>query len=497
MLLHMTSDLDFRSFLDSHFNLLSIQSKKRFSSKKYKCALHKMKKLALDPIRDIVFPLYSQMGRPANDPAVYFRSFILMQHFDYTSIDRWVETAANDEVLMFLMGTSHVPSVSCHYDFISRVMHDHPSLDELSVAGLFKKKNKNFLKLKRNEKYVNYTENDVRQLRQRYRNGASADSGRMIFTIQSIFNALAVVPSIKMGLIDPDGTFCGDGSAQHISANENGHRVIDSDDPSALTTRYTATGADKGWDSDLGQWYYGFTEYNISQHNSHSGIDLPVFLTLEAASRHDALTSISATAQMLDMNKNIHPKYMCFDSASDSTEMCEFLLNDRNIIPVIDLNRRSKGMFTDNADSKRDYTINENGVPVCREGFEMTFDGYNPGRKRIKYRCPLKCSRKNGRHIESCPVGNCSKSPYGRVVYIPTKDNLRFFGPVPHGSDKFKSIYKDRTCTERINDRILNDYHLYKMGVRNMAKNAFFLIMAGINIHLDAWIRKDGSCQQA
>lgn len=40
-----------------------------------------------------------------------------------------------------------------------------------------------------------------------------------------------------------------------------------------------------------------------------------------------------------------------------------------------------------------------------------------------------------------------------------------------------------------MNTRILNDYNLQNMMIRDGAKHAFFAIFAGINIHLDAWIK--------
>jgi hypothetical protein len=47
------------------------------------------------------------------------------------------------------------------------------------------------------------------------------------------------------------------------------------------------------------------------------------------------------------------------------------------------------------------------------------------------------------------------------------------------------------TCTERINTRILNDYHLHQMMIRNDSKQMFFAIFACINIHLDAWAKDE------
>ena len=71
------------------------------------------------------------------------------------------------------------------------------------------------------------------------------------------------------------------------------------------------------------------------------------------------------------------------------------------------------------------------------------------------------------------------------------KDNPRYVGSVLRKSQKFKDIYKNRTSTERINNRVLNDYHLQDMRVRDYAKVAFFMHIVCINIHLDAWIKQD------
>lgn len=80
----------------------------------------------------------------------------------------------------------------------------------------------------------------------------------------------------------------------------------------------------------------------------------------------------------------------------------------------------------------------------------------------------------------------CSLPNYGRVIYVNDADDARYDGPLQYKSDKWKHIYKNHTSAERINNRDLNNYHLHLMYVRGFAKNAFFFIMAGINIHLDA-----------
>ena len=95
--------------------------------------------------------------------------------------------------------------------------------------------------------------------------------------------------------------------------------------------------------------------------------------------------------------------------------------------------------------------------------------------------------------IDSCPhSATCSSSSYGRTVYINDGDDAKNAGPLVYRSDKWKEIYKNRTSTERINNRVLNDYSLHKMKIRDKAKHAFFAVIAGINIHLDTWIK----CEQ-
>ena len=154
----------------------------------------------------------------------------------------------------------------------------------------------------------------------------------------------------------------------------------------------------------------------------------------------------------------------------------------QGIIPVIDRNQRSTGSKNPYAEFE---SINEKGIPVCMNGSEMVRDGYDKSKMATKCRCPLKMGR-----ICDCQVKDqCPKSSYGRVIKTYDKTNLKLFGPVPYQSEEWKRIYKNRTCTERINNRILNDYGLHKLGCRNGSKNFFFMIMAGINIHADVWCK--------
>ncbi len=56
----------------------------------------------------------------------------------------------------------------------------------------------------------------------------------------------------------------------------------------------------------------------------------------------------------------------------------------------------------------------------------------------------------------------------------------------PRGTDAYKKIYNQRTATERINNRILNDYGLHRMFIHTKKHYSFMTTMIGICLHLDA-----------
>jgi hypothetical protein len=109
------------------------------------------------------------------------------------------------------------------------------------------------------------------------------------------------------------------------------------------THRYTAPDADVGWDSHEGVFYLGYTLYNISWHSREHGIDLPLFVAQRAASQHDALTAMSATAHMLDVDPSLRPAHFCHDSAADAAHLYQYMRHV-GVVPVIDWNA-SSGLF--------------------------------------------------------------------------------------------------------------------------------------------------------
>lgn len=110
---------------------------------------------------------------------------------------------ANDSLLQYLIDSFNPPNSSSHYDFIIGLTGYDPHLSDLASQSLITKK-----------KFKNKpAKSETSSICDKYRNSAEFDRERMVFTMQSLFNAIAVIPSLDMGLIEPaNSTLSSDGS---------------------------------------------------------------------------------------------------------------------------------------------------------------------------------------------------------------------------------------------------------------------------------------------
>lgn len=104
------------------------------------------------------------------------------------------------------------------------------------------------------------------------------------------------------------------------------------------------------------------------------------FLSIASTSQHDAITSMTALAQLCAINNLVSFDHYCLDCASDNVathRLCYSL----GILPVFDINKRgsNKHLYLPYKD------ISKNGRPI-RDGFEKA-------RNRHKFRCPFTFKR--------------------------------------------------------------------------------------------------------
>lgn len=487
MLKHWTSHAEYLQFVSQALPLLSPAQMKRLQF--YKDSLEKLTSLDLDPIGELLAPYYSNTGRPALNQPELLRSFILMMDLGQLSITKWRELLQSDDFLSMLIGleTDQLPPVGSYYDFIDRLWLRNASLDRADSKRLYrfpknkKKKKKPGSNNKLPEKHPGIVSKCI----------DFACSGKDFpfhyeRLLQEVFSLAAIVPSLDLGIIsDSPLTIAGDGTCVYCHSNSLGRKVCDCNRRGLwhckCDRRYPAFDASNGWDSYLNAWFYGYTLYSISTYNKELHTDLPLHLRFLDARRNDSVSAVIALHEFRLLNPGLPVHSLCLDSANDNYATYQ-LCKDWEIIPFIDLNPNQGRPVS----IPGEFTIDQDGTPLCQGGHRMVNWGLSSASRGRKWRCPLKCGK-----IDICSYqSSCSPSDYGRVIYTKTDWDIRLYPPVPRGTAEYKETYKTRTCSERMNNRILNHYHLHEMKIRGKKRYSFFTMIIGINIHLDARMKK-------
>lgn len=483
---------EYRTIVNTYGRRLSRNNPKYFFNL-YDKERQKLLNLNLDPLLDFIPQFYSVGGRPAINQAQILRSLILfVLLFDKTpaktSLTAWVnDVLPNSISLTVLVGCTsavQLPPLGSYYDFMNRfwmASRTPYSRTSLLFAGKNGKKPDKVIgadgKLDDNDDGTVSTRDIVNDIK----NGLPA-SDNPEAALQEIFFFLAVLPSMRLGLVNSGNlTMSGDGTAVVSHASPFG-KHLSSCSPSCpyrhgCGRHYSDPDAGWGWDSDNNTWYFGHTLYMLCCRNDTLKVDLPLLLKFTEAKRHDSKNFLFAIDDFGRHCGGISPKNICLDSAHDNIPTYE-LLERWDINALIDINGRSKS--SENA--PEDITFDKDGHPLCPAGHKMCPWGNDPIKDAHKYRCPLKCGR-----IDSCPhAEKCSPGSYGRTVYIKNNGELRFHPRIPRDSEEYRKIYSERTACERVNNRVLNDYCLQYLKIRGRDHFSFWGMLIGICIHLDA-----------
>ena len=485
---------------DAEYRILLSHSKTRLSSdqrmrlRQYDSIMKKMESLRLDPALDIILPLYSLAGRPAKNQAQIIRSmvlftFLLGKTAASYSLTAWVRNVLpNDPLLSALVGCgspADLPPLGSYYDFMHRLWgasRDAYTRDALLPKGKNGKKPKKEIgedgKLKESESESPSTVTLKNKIV-----AGEALSQNPESRLQDFFYLVSILPSIESGLIQSAGlTVSGDGTAVAVHASPFGTKPKGDTDKAEVSRHYSDPEAEWGWDSHEKNWYFGRTLYMLCARNASYKAEVPLLLKFLSARRHDSICFFHAVDEMGRHVPGISPSNICLDSAHDNIATYE-LLKRWGINALIDINPRNKACNG----VPEDISIDKYGHPHCMEGHEMCSWGYDGQKEAQKYRCPLACGRVDAFKCKE----TCSPSKYGRTLYLKTNADLRYFPSIPRDSKQFKDIYAERTACERINNRVLNDYHLLSLKIRGDCHFSFWTMLIGICIHLDAR-EKDG-----
>lgn len=515
------SDAQYQCFLQEAKSHLDTSQREMLDTT-YAEFSEKLSSLNLDDTIKYLSQFYSDIGRPARNQSQLIRSFVLHylmaeKELASLSLTKWVDRLQHDPVLATMIGCTcdSLPPFGSYFDFMDRCWFDKRKRAYARNAVLLSNHNsRKFRKSTKRKGKKAKTDSEEGDGEKPLRKGDKAAdpskvkvadlinrlSGGVRLTpnfeapLQEIFYYAAVLPSIQAGIIPEDGLIVsGDGTCIHTHASPFGKDCDagmakpnvtvtnpDTGQSTELTWKhYSDPDAAIGWDSDLAANYFGYTLYTLSVHSSEYGVDLPVLLRVTSAKRHDSVNLTFALDEMQAHEPDIHPAYMCLDSAHDNGPTYQYL-SSIGTVPMIDINKRA----TDKPRINDNITVNDEGTPVCQAGKEMYWCGYDKTHYANKWRCPF-CAQ--GKEPEcSC---KCSESKYGRTIYTKTKQDPRYFPRIPRESEEFKKIYNNRTACERVNDRILNDYKLGDMYIHYREHISFAIMIIGICLHLDAWYK--------
>lgn len=481
---------EYRTIVDTYGRRLS-RNNPRYSFVLYDKERQKLLDLNLDAVLDYITGSYSDGGRPVKNQAQILRSLILFVLLfnktpAKTSLTLWVtEVLPNSISLTVLIGctcTRDLPPLGSYYDFMNRFWRASRSAysrHSLLPEGRNGRKPDKTLgadgKLEDDDSNVT-----CRDIVSDIMDGCPA-SDNPEAALQTIFTMLAVIPSVRLGLVDAGNlTLSGDGTAVVSHSSPYGRHLSScrKDCPyrDGCPRHYSDPDAAWGWDSDNKTWFFGHTLYMLCTRNSLLKTELPLLMKFTDASRHDSKNFLYAIDDFGRHCSGLAPKNICLDSAHDNIPTYE-LLEHWDINALIDINGRAKS----SPNAPADITFDKTGSPLCPAGQKMCPWGSDPIKDAHKYRCPLKCGR-----MDYCPhEQKCSPGSYGRTIYIKNHSDLRFHPRIPRDSEEYKTIYSERTACERLNNRFLNDYCLQHLKIRGKNHFSFWTMLIGICIHLD------------
>lgn len=506
----MFNSFSWQSHDEYHINFKNCMAK--FSSdmrlllwNSYSRERYKLMSLNLDPVGEYLSQFYSATGRPAQHQAQILRSIILFAFlFNRTdarlSLTVWVrDVLPFNPVLTALAGcrcSGDLPPLGSYYDFMNRLWNS--PRDNYSRTCLLPE-NKNGKKPKKvigpDGKLIE-PEPDTyatKDMVERIFHGEPLSDGKQDI-LQTVFCLAAVLPSINNGLIPSKGlTLSGDGTAVKVHSSPFGRNpeCLKSLPEGTCTDNlrhYSDPDASWGWDSHEKHWYFGRTLYMLVCRNPQLALEVPLLLNFTSAKRHDSINFLFAIDAFGRQGTGLSPKNLCLDSAHDNIPTYK-LLDHWDINALIDINKRG-GSANGLPD---DISLDKDAHPLCRAGLRMCSWGYDKNKDAQKFRCPLACNR-----VKECSCSSeCQKSSYGRTVYIKNGSDLRIHPRIPRDSEQYKTIYSERSACERMNDRVLNNYHLQDLKIRSDDHFSFWTMIIGICIHLDAWYKMSSMAKQA
>jgi hypothetical protein len=217
-------------------------------------------------------------------------------------------------------------------------------------------------------------------------------------------------------------------------------------------------------DSDA-RWGAKNKDYFFFGYKVHLMVDtksqLPLEVIVTSGEKADSPMAKPLMKSALKKHPQIKIETVSMDSAYDDYKNYNFAVREAHIAPLIALNQRT-GV---NMQSLHSLNLAADGSFHCIGDFKMVYYGFDKRRSRLKFRCPAavgKCE---------CPLRwDCSKSDYGRIIYLKPDDDYRLIGSIPRGTALWDKMFDKRTSVERAYSEEKGSHKLNDVRVRGLPK---------------------------
>ena len=288
---------EYRTIVNTYGRRLSRNEPKYFFGL-YDTERQKLLNLNLDSLLEYIQGFYSSTGRPAQNQTQILRSLILFVLLfnktpAKTSLTAWVNDVLPGSISLTVLAgctcTEALPPLGSYYDFMNRFWL--ASRNDHSKHSLLPKD--------RNSKKPDKTLGGDGKLEDGDTTATCKDivsdiiGGRPVSdnpeaALQTLFALLAVLPSVRLGLIDTKNlTLSGDGTAVVSHASPYGRHLSSCSKTcpyrNGCGRHYSDPDASWGWDSDNKTWFFGHTLYMLCSRNNSLKIELPLLMKFTGA----------------------------------------------------------------------------------------------------------------------------------------------------------------------------------------------------------------------
>jgi hypothetical protein len=476
---------------------------------------------SFDTICHDLAALYCPTGQgDPYDPCCMLRSWLLMTLLRVKSPDVWAKRLRRESLLAILAGFTpgHSPCATAHRDFLARYADGsyeqrtrHHTTRSQSLKGRHERRLEDATEARRKEAHPYNTQSEATVTKLLEHAEHARDPNALQTRLENLFVDLGLNPTLDAGLLtDAEHLIVsGDGTIMASAASGDGQKTCDCptrtdcDHP----RRYTSATAQFCKDTHHDTYIFGDRSYTITTHlNGH---DLPLITIMGHGNESDFTLAPKALDDLLKLIREHHLNMAITvfvgDGHHDALAIYIYL-EKKGIIAIIPLDNDSQPKddkqtdkqltdahkqtasqislaTTQHTTSKASkdkptpsktihpqieryptITFDVDGTPLCPGGCRMRYHTSFPSKRAHFFKCPAtRYNRKGERifHAEECPFHKECRpdKKMGYTLYIASAANPRLYPPIRRDSTRFKTLYTERSSTERSNS-VEDSYHL-------------------------------------